>query len=49
MEQPKAVSEQEWQQARDELLKAEKEATRALAAYQFMDNGPDAYCPGCTH
>ena len=20
-----------------------------LAAYQFMDNGPDAYCPGCTH
>jgi predicted dithiol-disulfide oxidoreductase (DUF899 family) len=20
-----------------------------LAAYQFMDNGPGAYCPGCTH
>jgi predicted dithiol-disulfide oxidoreductase (DUF899 family) len=20
-----------------------------LAAYQFMDNGPDHYCPGCTH
>lgn len=20
-----------------------------LAVYQFMDNGPDAYCPGCTH
>jgi predicted dithiol-disulfide oxidoreductase (DUF899 family) len=20
-----------------------------LAAYQFMDNGPDAYCPGCTN
>ena len=20
-----------------------------LAAYQFMDNGPDDFCPGCTH
>ena len=20
-----------------------------LMVYQFMDNGPDAYCPGCTH
>lgn len=20
-----------------------------LAVYQFMDNGPDAFCPGCTH
>jgi predicted dithiol-disulfide oxidoreductase (DUF899 family) len=20
-----------------------------LAVYQFMDNGPDEYCPGCTH
>ena len=20
-----------------------------LALYQFMDNGPDAFCPGCTH
>jgi predicted dithiol-disulfide oxidoreductase (DUF899 family) len=20
-----------------------------LVVYQFMDNGPDAYCPGCTH
>ena len=20
-----------------------------LAIYQFMDNGPDAFCPGCTH
>ncbi|HEV2634695.1 MAG TPA: DUF899 family protein [Actinocrinis sp.] len=20
-----------------------------LAVYQFMDNGPGAYCPGCTH
>ena len=88
MERPKIVSAQEWQEARDELLTAEKEATRwldALAArrrrlpmvkfdngyafdtpagpkslidlfdgrgqlvvYQFMDNGPDHYCPGCT-
>jgi predicted dithiol-disulfide oxidoreductase (DUF899 family) len=88
MEKPKIVSAQEWQQERDELLKAEKEATRALDAlaarrrrlpmvrfdngyvfdtpsgrrtlldlfdgrgqlvvYQFMDNGPDDYCPGCT-
>jgi predicted dithiol-disulfide oxidoreductase (DUF899 family) len=88
MEKPKVVSAAEWQQARDELLKAEKEATRALDAiaarrrrlsmvefdsgyafdtpdgtkslldlfdgrdqlvvYQFMDNGPDDYCPGCT-
>jgi predicted dithiol-disulfide oxidoreductase (DUF899 family) len=85
---PEIVSAEEWQRARDELLKAEKEATRlqdALAArrrrlpmvefdsgyafdtptgpktllelfegrgelviYQFMDNGPDHYCPGCT-
>ena len=84
---PKVVSAAEWQQARDELLKAEKEATRTLdaiaarrrrlpmvrfdnytfatsggtttlmelfgdqvqlAVYQFMDNGPDAFCPGCT-
>jgi predicted dithiol-disulfide oxidoreductase (DUF899 family) len=22
---------------------------RQLVVYQFMDNGPDAYCPGCTH
>jgi predicted dithiol-disulfide oxidoreductase (DUF899 family) len=89
MEKPKIVSVEEWQQDRDELLKAEKEATRALDAlaarrrrlpmvkfgngyafdtpagtktlldlfegrgqlvvYQFMDNGPDDYCPGCTH
>jgi len=88
MNKPKIVSADEWQQARDELLKAEKEATRALDAlaarrrrlpmvtfgngyafdtptgpkclldlfdgrgqlvvYQFMDNGPDDYCPGCT-
>jgi predicted dithiol-disulfide oxidoreductase (DUF899 family) len=88
MERPQIVSAEEWQQARDELLKAEKEATRALDAlaarrrrlpmvrfandypfdtptgsktlldlfdgrgqlvvYQFMDNGPDDYCPGCT-
>ena len=84
---PKVVSAAEWQQARDELLKAEKEATRTLdaiaarrrrlpmvkfdnytfatadgtttlldlfgdqvqlAVYQFMDRGPDAFCPGCT-
>src|SRR5712691_12920101 len=32
MEKPKIVSAEEWQQARDELLKAEKEATRALDA-----------------
>jgi predicted dithiol-disulfide oxidoreductase (DUF899 family) len=30
--QPQIVSAQEWQQARDELLKSEKEATRALDA-----------------
>jgi predicted dithiol-disulfide oxidoreductase (DUF899 family) len=87
---PPVVSAEEWQQERDELLKAEKEATRALdalaarrrrlpmvkfdagkyafegpdgrrtlldlfegrrqlAVYQFMDRGPDAYCPGCTN
>ena len=84
---PKVVSAAEWQQARDELLKAEKEATRTLdaiaarrrrlpmvkfdnytfatadgtttlldlfgdqvqlAVYQFMDRGPDQFCPGCT-
>jgi predicted dithiol-disulfide oxidoreductase (DUF899 family) len=88
MGKPKIVAAEEWQQARDELLEAEKEATRALDAlaarrrrlpmvkfanryafdtpsgtktlpdlfegrdrlvvYQFMDNGPDHYCPGCT-
>ena len=87
---PEIISAEKWQQNRDELLKAEKEATRALDAlaarrrrlpmvkfdnnryvfdtsvgpktlldlfadqrqlivYQFMDNGPDDYCPGCTH
>jgi len=86
---PEIVSAETWQKERDELLAAEKEATRALDAlaarrrrlpmvkvdttyvfdspsgprtlldlfegrtqlvvYQFMDNGPDAYCPGCTH
>jgi predicted dithiol-disulfide oxidoreductase (DUF899 family) len=87
---PKVVAAREWQQERDELLRAEKEVTRAtdalaarrrrlpmvqfdnekysfassagprtlldlfkgrpqLAVYQFMDNGPDAFCPGCTH
>ncbi len=86
---PPVVSAEEWQRARDELLRAEKEATRTLDAiaarrrrlpmvrfdsayvfdtpdgpktlldlfdgrqqlvvYQFMDNGPDAFCPGCTN
>ena len=87
---PEIVAAERWQQDRDELLTAEKEATRALDAlaarrrrlpmvrfdnakyafdssagpkslldlfagqaqlvvYQFMDNGPDEYCPGCTH
>jgi predicted dithiol-disulfide oxidoreductase (DUF899 family) len=87
---PRITSVDEWQGERDILLKAEKEATRALDAiaaqrrrlpmvqfdndryefdtpsgpkrlldlfdgreqlvvYQFMDNGPDAFCPGCTH
>ena len=87
---PKVVSAEEWDQERDELLIAEKEATRLLdriaarrrrlpmvafdsgrylfdapggtktlldlfngrpqlAVYQFMDNGPDEFCPGCTH
>jgi predicted dithiol-disulfide oxidoreductase (DUF899 family) len=85
---PEIVSAEKWQQDRDELLKAEKEATRTLdaiaarrrrlpmvkfgsyvfdssagpktlldlfggnrqlAVYQFMDNGPDEFCPGCTH
>jgi predicted dithiol-disulfide oxidoreductase (DUF899 family) len=89
MEKPQIVPPAEWQQARDELLKAEKELTRAqdalaarrrrlpmirmpdsyvfdtpegprtlpelfdgrdqLVVYQFMDVGPDAFCPGCTH
>jgi predicted dithiol-disulfide oxidoreductase (DUF899 family) len=88
MEKPTVVTAEEWQRARDELLTAEKEATRALdalaarrrrlpmvrfandyvfaapdgtkslldlfegrgelAVYQFMDNGPDDFCPGCT-
>jgi predicted dithiol-disulfide oxidoreductase (DUF899 family) len=87
---PKVVSAADWQKERDELLLAEKEATRSLDAlaarrrrlpmvkfdadkyvfesptgkktlldlfegrdqllvYQFMDNGPDEFCPGCTH
>jgi len=85
---PEVVSPETWEQARDELLRSEKEATRALdvlaarrrrlpmvtfdngytfdtpdgpktlvdlfagqrqlVVYQFMDNGPDDYCPGCT-
>ena len=86
---PAIATAEEWQRARDDLLRAEKEATRALdalaatsataadgqvrrdyvfdastgpttlvdlfegrdqlAVYQFMDLGPDAFCPGCTH
>jgi predicted dithiol-disulfide oxidoreductase (DUF899 family) len=86
---PEVVPAEKWQQERDELLRAEKEATRALdalaarrrrlpmvkfeskyefagpdgpvtlldlfegrdqlAVYQFMDNGPGEFCPGCTH
>jgi predicted dithiol-disulfide oxidoreductase (DUF899 family) len=87
---PKVVSAEEWKRERDQLLIAEKEATRLLdgiaarrrrlpmvefdndryhfdapegpktlidlfdgrpqlVIYQFMDNGPDAFCPGCTH
>lgn len=82
------VTAEQWQRARDELLVAEKQATRAqdalaarrrrlpmvafsndyrfdspdgpksllelfeghqqLVVYQFMDNGPEDYCPGCT-
>jgi predicted dithiol-disulfide oxidoreductase (DUF899 family) len=86
---PKIVSAEEWQEERDQLLVAEKEATRLLdglaarrrrlpmvafdnarytfespsgpktlldlfdgrtqlVIYQFMDNGPDQFCPGCT-
>lgn len=88
MQKPRIVTAEEWQRERDELLKAEKEATRALDAlaarrrrlpmvrfgngytfdsptgpkslldlfegrrqlfvYQFMDRGPDHFCPGCT-
>jgi predicted dithiol-disulfide oxidoreductase (DUF899 family) len=88
MEKPPIVPPEEWKSARENLLAAEKEATRALdalaarrrrlpmmkfgtysfdapggkktlldlfdgrdqlAVYQFMDNGPDKYCPGCTN
>jgi predicted dithiol-disulfide oxidoreductase (DUF899 family) len=87
MAKPEIVSAEEWEQARAELLTAEKQATRALDAlaarrrrlpmvkfgeyvfdtpagpqtladlfdgrdqlviYQFMDLGPDRFCPGCT-
>jgi predicted dithiol-disulfide oxidoreductase (DUF899 family) len=88
MVKPTVVSAEEWQRQRDELLRAEKEATRTLDAlaaqrrrlpmvqfandyvfdtpggrkgladlfdgrdqlvvYQFMDRGPDDFCPGCT-
>jgi predicted dithiol-disulfide oxidoreductase (DUF899 family) len=89
MQKPAVVTAAEWQRERDELLKAEKEATRTLDAlaarrrrlpmvrfdkdyvfdgpegdlslldlfdgrsqlvvYQFMDVGPDDFCPGCTN
>jgi predicted dithiol-disulfide oxidoreductase (DUF899 family) len=89
MQKPAVVTAAEWQRERDELLKAEKEATRTLDAlaarrrrlpmvrfekdyvfdgpngdlslhdlfdgrrqlvvYQFMDLGPDDFCPGCTN
>ncbi len=85
---PEVVPADKWQQARDELLREEKELTRRLdalaarrrrlpmvtmeasytfdtaagfrslpelfdghdqlIAYQFMDVGPDGFCPGCT-
>jgi predicted dithiol-disulfide oxidoreductase (DUF899 family) len=85
---PEIVSAEEWEQARGELLVAEKQATRTLDAlaarrrrlpmvkfadsyvfdtptgpkslaelfdgrdqlvvYQFMNLGPDRFCPGCT-
>jgi predicted dithiol-disulfide oxidoreductase (DUF899 family) len=87
MAKPEIVAAEDWQQARDELIVAEKEATRTLDAlaarrrrlpmvkageyefatpagprtlvelfegrdqlvvYQFMDVGPDQFCPGCT-
>lgn len=88
MAKPKIVPAEKWQHERDELLRAEKEATRVLdrlaarrrrlpmvkfsngyifdtptgpmtladlfdgrdqlVVYQFMDNGPDEFCPGCT-
>jgi predicted dithiol-disulfide oxidoreductase (DUF899 family) len=88
MAKPEIVSAKEWEQARSELLTAEKQATRTLDAlaarrrrlpmvafsdeyafdtptgrrtladlfdgrdqlvvYQFMDLGPDRFCPGCT-
>jgi predicted dithiol-disulfide oxidoreductase (DUF899 family) len=88
MAKPPVVAADEWQRARDALLTAEKEATRALdklaarrrrlpmvrfgdgyvfetpagpqtladlfegrdqlVVYQFMDVGPDGFCPGCS-
>jgi predicted dithiol-disulfide oxidoreductase (DUF899 family) len=86
---PPVVDPEQWQAAREDLLREEKELTRALdrlaarrrrlpmvrydasyafqapegsrtlldlfegrrqlAVYQFMDLGPDSFCPGCTH
>jgi hypothetical protein len=39
MNRPKVVTDEEWQQARDELLKAEKQTTRALDAVHVADAG----------
>jgi predicted dithiol-disulfide oxidoreductase (DUF899 family) len=41
MEKPKIVTAEEWQQARDELLVAEKEATRARRARRAPPPSPD--------
>jgi predicted dithiol-disulfide oxidoreductase (DUF899 family) len=89
MNTPPVATVEEWQRARDDLLKAEKELTHALdtvaalrrrlpmvkvgqdyefegpagkqslldlfdgrdqlVVYQFMDVGPDDFCPGCTN
>ena len=86
---PPVVDAEQWQAERDDLLRQEKDLTRALdrlaarrrrlpmvrfdasyalegpdgtrtlldlfgprhqlAVYQFMDVGPDAFCPGCTN
>lgn len=47
MAKPNVVTAEEWQKARDDLLLAEKEATRTLDTLAAR-HGPDHYCPGCT-
>ncbi len=42
MDKPRIVSGQEWQQARDELLTAEKQATRTLDAIAAAPAAPAA-------